>query len=60
MHAMCMQCLQRPEEGIIVPGTGVTDGCEQPCESWELNLGLLEEQQVLLSTGPCHQADNVY
>jgi hypothetical protein len=26
----------------------ITDGCEPPCGSWELNSGLLEEQTVLL------------
>jgi hypothetical protein len=24
----CMQCFQRPEEGVRLPGTGVTDGCK--------------------------------
>jgi hypothetical protein len=26
----------------------ITDGCEPPCRCWELNLGPLEEQSVLL------------
>lgn len=26
------------------PGTGVTDDCEPPCEWWELNPHLLQEQ----------------
>ena len=28
------------------------DCCEPPCGCWELNLGPLEEQQVLLTTEP--------
>jgi hypothetical protein len=39
-------------KGIGSSGTGVTDGCEPPCGSWELNLGALEERHVLLSTEP--------
>lgn len=37
-----------PEEGkgIGSPGSGVTDGCEVPCES---SLDLLEKQPVLLT-----------
>lgn len=27
---------------------GVTDGCETPCECYELKTGPLQEQQVLL------------
>jgi hypothetical protein len=34
------------------PGTGVTDSSEQPCWFWELNLGLLGEEPVLLTTEP--------
>lgn len=37
-----------PEEAI---GSGVPDDCELPC-GWELNLGRLEEWQVLLITEP--------
>jgi hypothetical protein len=29
-------CSQRPEDGSRFPGTGVTGGCEPPCECWEL------------------------
>lgn len=31
---------------------GLKDGCEQPRRCWELNLGHVEEQPVLLSTEP--------
>ena len=30
----------------------ITDGCEPPYGCWELNLGPLEEQPVLLTTEP--------
>jgi hypothetical protein len=33
----------------------VMDGCEPPCGCWDLNLGPLEEQSVLLTTEPSHQ-----
>jgi hypothetical protein len=33
----------------------MTDGCEPPCGCWELNLGPLEEQSVLLITEPSLQ-----
>jgi hypothetical protein len=36
----------------------VTDGCEPPCKCWKLNLGLLEEQSVLLTPEPSLQPDN--
>ena len=32
--------------------TGVTGGGEQLCRDWELNLGPLEEQSVLLTSEP--------
>lgn len=35
-------------EGSISPGTEVTDFGELPCACWELNLGPLEEQPMLL------------
>lgn len=45
----------RPEEAIGSPESGVTEGCELPCGCWELNLGCLEEQQVLFTTVPSLQ-----
>jgi len=44
--------LQRSEEGIRSPGTGVTDVYELPYWCWELNLGLLLKQHVLLTADP--------
>ena len=55
MYHVCAWCLWWPEEGIGSPGTGVTDSCELPCGCWELNPGPLEEQSVLLTTGPSLQ-----
>lgn len=33
-------------------GIGVRDGSEPPCRCWEVNLGPLKEQHVLLTTQP--------
>jgi hypothetical protein len=46
---MCI-LLTEAKEGIRSFGTGVRGGRERPCRSWELNLGPLEEQSVLLTT----------
>ena len=35
--------------------TPLTDGCEPPCDCWELNSGPLEEQSVLLTAEPSLQ-----
>lgn len=29
-------------EGMRIPGIGVIDGCNPPCEGWEVNLGPLQ------------------
>ena len=34
------------------PGTGITDSYELSCGCWEMNLGLLKQQPVLLITEP--------
>lgn len=36
-------------EGVRSPGTRVIDSCEQPCGSWEMNMGPLQEQPVILT-----------
>lgn len=42
-----MQCLQRTEDGLGFPGSGVTYGCDPPCQCWKLNIpGPLQEQQM--------------
>ena len=46
---------QRPE-GIICPGTGVTELCELLCGCWESNPGLLKEERVLITTEPSLQS----
>ena len=43
-------CLWKPDEVIKYSETEVTDDCELPCGWWEMNLGPLKEQQVLLTT----------
>lgn len=43
-------CLQRSGEGVMGSGSRVTDSCELPCAFWELNLGPLQRQKVLLTT----------
>lgn len=45
-------CLQRPEEGVESPGTGVIVGFEPPLGCWELNLGLLEEVLLIAEPSP--------
>ena len=52
VSSMPAQYLQRSEEGIRFPGTGVTDGCEPLCGCRESNLGSLEEQPVPLIVEP--------
>jgi hypothetical protein len=39
----------RAQKGIESPRTGLMGGCELSCGYWELNLGALQEQQVLLT-----------
>jgi hypothetical protein len=36
----------------------ISDGCEPPCDCWDLNSGPLEEQPVLLTTEPFLQPNN--
>lgn len=43
---MCIRGQKRALDSMEL----VTDGCELPCTRWELNLGLLQEQQVFLTT----------
>jgi hypothetical protein len=57
-------CLKKPnkhenpssvKEDTESSGTGVRDSFEWQCGCWELNLGLLQEQQALLTTEPSFQ-----
>lgn len=43
-------CQQKSEENIGSPETGVAASPGQHCKCWELNLGHLQEQQLLLTT----------
>ena len=52
LSTTCVQCLWRPEEGGRVSGPGITDGCEPPCDCWELNPSPLQKQPVFLATEP--------
>jgi hypothetical protein len=38
---------------VYVRRPGLTDDYEAPCGCWVLNLALLEEQPVLLTSEPC-------
>lgn len=40
------------KEGFGSPGTGAKESCRPPCECWDLNLGLLEEQPVISTVEP--------
>jgi hypothetical protein len=40
-------CLVLVRKGTMSPGTGLTDGYEQPYSCWEPNLSPLQEQQKL-------------
>ena len=52
VHHGCAWCSWGPGKEIRFPGPGDRGGCELPCRSWELNPGLLREQQVLLTAEP--------
>ncbi|GAB1303506.1 ATP-binding cassette transporter sub-family A member 15 [Apodemus speciosus] len=44
----CLQEIQAEANRCVgSPVTGVKDGCELPCRFWELNLGLLQEQDII-------------
>ena len=42
-------CLQTHQKRALDP---ITENCEPSCACWELNLGPLEEQPVLLTADP--------
>lgn len=45
---MCAMCVHEITRGVTYSGTGVSGPCELPCGSWKLNIGALEQQQMLL------------
>ena len=51
-HHACPQYPWRSDEGIRVPGTGYMSSYEALYGTWDPNPGLLQEQQVLLTTEP--------
>ncbi|CAO2588434.1 hypothetical protein LEMLEM_LOCUS4978 [Lemmus lemmus] len=57
-HAVTMTLLSEKDPGVESPGTGVTDSYELLFECWELNLGPLEEQQMLVAAKPPLQPTN--
>lgn len=46
------------QEGVEPLGNGIT--VRRPHGSWELNLGLLQEQLVLLTTTPGQSSPNLF
>lgn len=50
----CIQYLQRPDEGVKLPRTEVTDGCKPSYGAWDLNPSSPEEQSALLTNEPSH------
>lgn len=46
----CMFGAVQPKEGIGYSGIGITDRCELPCGSCEVNLCSLQQHKVLLTT----------
>lgn len=46
----CACACESQKGGVGSPGAGVTDGCEPPCRYWNVNLGPLKDQQLLLTT----------
>lgn len=45
-----LHVLREATKSIGTSGTGITDGCELPCGSWEPNSGPMQEELVFLTT----------
>lgn len=57
-YLFCLHvCVCAPYVCIESPGAGVVDDWELPCGCWEVNLGPLQEEYVLLDTEPPLQPD---
>jgi hypothetical protein len=54
-----MQFQRKPEVGVGSRGTGVSNSSKFPYGCWGLNVGLLEEEPVLLAAGPSNQPLNM-
>lgn len=57
MSVLCVWawCHWESKEGVRSPVTGITDGCELPCECWEQNLDPPQEHPMLLTPQPSLQ-----
>lgn len=58
-----MHDAKKSTEGVGTPGTGVSEDCELCYGCWKWNLGLLQEQQVLLNISPLsssHESHLIY
>lgn len=53
---VCAPGAQGVREVLGSPRTGVIDGHEPPCGSWELNPGPWQAQQVLVTVEPSYPA----
>jgi hypothetical protein len=60
VNHVCAWYLQRPLESTGSLGTGVMDDWELPCGHWELNLGPLQEQHLLLTSESSLQPYTVF
>lgn len=56
---VCYVCPHKSEENVEFPVSGTTEGFELLSGWWELNTGLLLEQQVVLATEPSLQPATV-
>jgi hypothetical protein len=55
-HVFVCLVLVDIRRGVRSLRTGVKNGCEAPCGCLELNLGRLQEQQMLLTMKPSLQS----
>lgn len=55
LYTTHMPGIHGSQKSITSPGTGVTGGCDSPCEYWELNSNPLEDSQCLLTSGQSFQ-----
>ena len=46
VHTTHASCLQRPEEGVRCPGTGIIRGCDCHVNAEESNTASLEEPAI--------------
>lgn len=56
MSMMCAPGAHGGDKRVVeAPETGVINGWELPCGCWDLNVGLLHDQQVLFRVEPSLQ-----